>query len=386
MLEKTKQEAISRGKDSSQYIEQAISDTKMELANLGIEPQEDKETNSIEPKAETKTDNDKKPRTKKKMNIIDTIEAEIAANDLASVKNLQANGKAEQYDIISLPSEGECYNPKVSKLPVGYLTAYDENMITSPNLYRDGLVIDLLLRNKVLSENFDVDNLCSGDADAITLFLRATSYGPEFPVTVSDPETHKTFDAVIDLSKIKYKPFKLKGDENGLFEYTLPLSKDKIKFRFLTRKQNRQLDLLSKYDESANLLTLIDRSVRELSEAIEKDSEISGKEKSDLMDAVKKINDWGDKVSDRTDEPFSRALTNKMEMHIMSVNGNTDRDFIHEYVNGMRAKDAMSLRTYISDNEPGLDFNVEVERPEEFGGGSFKTFLEWDDTVFLNLA
>ena len=40
-----------------------------------------------------------------------------------------------QYDVISLPSNGECYKNKTERVPVGYLTAYDENFITSPNLY-----------------------------------------------------------------------------------------------------------------------------------------------------------------------------------------------------------------------------------------------------------
>ena len=27
-----------------------------------------------------------------------------------------------------------------------------------------------------------------------------------------------------------------------------------------------------------------------------------------------------------------------------------------------------------------------VERPESLGGGSFETFLNWDDSVFLNIS
>ena len=36
-----------------------------------------------------------------------------------------------QYDVISLPSNGECYRNKTERVPVGYLTAYDENFILS---------------------------------------------------------------------------------------------------------------------------------------------------------------------------------------------------------------------------------------------------------------
>ena len=50
-----------------------------------------------------------------------------------------------QYDVIQLPSNGQCYKNKLDRVPVAYLTAYDENIITSPNLYKDGIVIDFLL-------------------------------------------------------------------------------------------------------------------------------------------------------------------------------------------------------------------------------------------------
>jgi hypothetical protein len=52
----------------------------------------------------------------------------------------------------------------------------------------------------------------------------------------------------------------------------------------------------------------------------------------------------------------------------------------------MPANDSLKLRRYILENEPGLDFEVEIQRPESLGGGSFKTFLEWNDTVFFNIA
>jgi len=91
------------------------------------------------------------------------------------------------YDIISLPSKGQCYVNKLERVPVGYLTAYDENFITSPNLYRDGLIIDFLLKHKIKNNNINIDELVSGDVDAIVLFLRATSYGVDFPIVVRDP-------------------------------------------------------------------------------------------------------------------------------------------------------------------------------------------------------
>ena len=75
-----------------------------------------------------------------------------------------------------------------------------------------------------------------------------------------------------------------------------------------------------------------------------------------------------------------------MEMQIVSINGNSDKKFIHAAVMAMPASDSLAFRRYVFDNEPGVNFEIEVKRPESDGGGSFKTFLEWDDYVFWHIA
>ena len=70
----------------------------------------------------------------------------------------------------------------------------------------------------------------------------------------------------------------------------------------------------------------------------------------------------------------------------MSINGNSDKTYIKKYINQMPAMDSSSIRRYISENTPGVDFKIMVERPESLGGGSFETFLELDSTIFLNIS
>ena len=113
----------------------------------------------------------------------------------------------KMYDFIKLPSKGQCYRHKKDKVKVGYLTAYDENMILSPSLYRDGKFIDYLLKAKVFENDIDPEDLTKGDRDAVVLWLRATGYGNEYPIIVTDDETGKEFEAVVDLSTLNYKPF-----------------------------------------------------------------------------------------------------------------------------------------------------------------------------------
>ena len=291
-----------------------------------------------------------------------------------------------QYDVISLPSNGECYKNKIGRIPVAYLTAYDENIITSPNLYRDGLVIDYLLKNKIVNKEINVDELVSGDVDAIVLFLRATSYGLEFPVAVEDPKTGEMIETNVDLSKIKSKEFKLKGDENGHFTYVLPRSKVEVKFKYLTRKEENDLRLLSRLEGEGSGTVDLKAANLTISNMLKSDSILDSKNKSVILDATRKIDEWIKKIELTNSNKYNKSITNRMEMQITAINGNYDKEYIRKAIYGMPANDSLMLRRYIIENEPGLDFEVEIERPESLGGGSFKTFLEWNDTVFFNIA
>ena len=77
---------------------------------------------------------------------------------------------------------------------------------------------------------------------------------------------------------------------------------------------------------------------------------------------------------------------NPFNLLIMSVNDVTDRKYIMDFVRSMNVRDSSALRKYMTDNEPGIDFNLEVERPQSLGGGSMKVFLQLDQFVFLNIA
>lgn len=291
-----------------------------------------------------------------------------------------------QYDVISLPSNGECYRNKTERVPVGYLTAYDENFITSPNLYKDGLVIDFLLKHKIMNKDINIDELVSGDVDAIILFLRATSYGADFPIYVRDPESGEQIETVVDLSTLKYKEFTLKGDKDGYFDFELPVSKDIVKFRFLTRKDEKNLKLLSNLESESVKAQTIKNNIEVLKEAVKSDRYLDGKDKQELLKDFEKMKPWIQKLEETKSTPFNKLITNRLEMSIVAVNDNYDRSFIAKYVKTMVAKDSLMLRRYILEHEPGVDFEIEVQRPEILGGGSFKTFLEWDDNVFLNIA
>ena len=83
---------------------------------------------------------------------------------------------------------------------------------------------------------------------------------------------------------------------------------------------------------------------------------------------------------------FNHLLTNRLNLLIMAVDGITDRQYIADFIRKMNVRDSTSLRKYMQKNEPGIDYTIKVERPESLGGGSFETFLQLDQYLFLNIT
>lgn len=91
------------------------------------------------------------------------------------------------HDVVPLPSRGLFYKNKKSSVKVGYLTASDENILMGRS---DDLTMQLL-RNKLYEPGMRPEELMEGDIEAILIFLRNTSFGPEMEVSLVDPKPVK---------------------------------------------------------------------------------------------------------------------------------------------------------------------------------------------------
>ena len=100
------------------------------------------------------------------------------------------------------------------------------------------------------------------------------------------------------------------------------------------------------------------------------------------------IYEWANNLEESYDEDTIAAniITEEMILRTVSVNGKTDTNYIKNYIENLRTKDAYEYRKYISKNTPGVDFKITIEIPESDGGGSFDTFLRIDDYIFRNIA
>ena len=287
------------------------------------------------------------------------------------------------FDVIPLPSKGEGYADKISKASVAYLTAYDENMIASPNLYKNNMILDYILQEKLLSKEIEPMDLLEGDREAIILFLRASGYGNEYPITATDDKTGTEFDSVVDLSKLTYKDFNLKGDSHGWFEFELPLSKSVVKFRFPTHRDNVMLEKMKIAEDKKLMKKSIEECVEKLDEYIENDDVLNKDDKANVRKAIRQIERWENSLENEDELMYNHDLTNRLNLLIMAVDGITDKEYIYNFIKRMSPRDSSALRKYILDNEPGIDYRIKIERPESLGGGSFETFLQLDQFLFL---
>jgi hypothetical protein len=221
------------------------------------------------------------------------------------------------FDVIPLPSKGLLYPGQNGMVKVEYLTAMDENILTSQNLIKSGKVLEYLLERKIKESPVPMEDLLVGDRNAIMIWLRATGYGEMYPVKLTDPGSGVEFDYEINLSELKNKelPDGVEPDERGEFSFELPKSKMKIKFKLLT----------------------------------------VGDEKSIMSRA--------EKYEKATKSQVSNMLTYRLQAQIKEIEGNRDINYIQQYVNVMPAFDSLKFREYSDSIEPGIDMSVEVEGP-----------------------
>jgi hypothetical protein len=215
------------------------------------------------------------------------------------------------YEIVKLPSKGVFYPDGLSQVNVEYMTSKDEDLLTTPSLIDSGNVLNMLLKRKIKTDGVIIDNLLEGDRNAIILFLRCSSYGPNYTVTVSDPRTGIPFNTVVDLLKLQYKEVEELPDQAGHFFVDLIMRKKKVTLRLLTSGED----------------TIISKKAEAIKEAYHSE-----------------INEYS---------------TMKLKAHIVAIDDKTDRTYIDKFVDAMPALDAYVIRKKILTVSPDVDMAYE---------------------------
>jgi hypothetical protein len=207
----------------------------------------------------------------------------------------------------------------------------DESILTSPNISSGGKIIDVLLKRKVKDLGFNVEDLLVGDRTALMIYLRVTAFGEEYNQLVYSPSLGEIVEGTINLSTLKQKKLTVKSDENGEFDYVLPKTKKRITFSLLTGKDEEVVDIRDKED------------------------------------------------SKRNPDGVSNKIILNLEQQIKSIDGERDKIKISNIIKKLPIIDSRSLRKYIDEITPGLDFKTTARTQ---GGESVETFLRFNSTFF----
>ena len=166
-------------------------------------------------------------------------------------------------EFVELPSKGWLYpedNPLSSgKVEMKYMTAKEEDILTSQNLIKKGLVIDQLLRSLIVSP-INYNHLLVGDKNAIMVAARILGYGADYPVEVQCPECGTKNKVEINLSELQEKPIDeanyTKGENR--FELVLPASKRTIEWKLLTHSDEQKVAEMTKSLKKRSLTKTVD--------------------------------------------------------------------------------------------------------------------------------
>jgi hypothetical protein len=227
-------------------------------------------------------------------------------------------------EIVDLPSKGNGYpegHPLHGKttIEIRYMTAKEEDILTSQSLIKKGIVLERFLQSIILDKNINSEDLFVGDRNAILIAARISGYGADYEARVACPACNETGKFTFDLHDQKVHESQTAEDINlvladgGMFETTMPYSKFKIKFKILTGKDEAYLAKLSQNKRKGNLI--------------------------------------------------ENTLTDQMKRLIVSIEGHTDRSIINKYVDNMPTLDSSHLRTCYKLASPDVKVTNEYTCP-----------------------
>jgi len=216
-------------------------------------------------------------------------------------------------EVIDLPSQGYFYpegHPLASgKIEMRYMTAREEDILTSQNLIKQGVVIDKLLQALIV-DKFNYNELLIADKNALMIAARVLGYGKDYEVEVSCPACGEKSKHVADLTQFESRDidFSIFTKGQNTFTFTLPASKKNLTLKFLTHADEKAVE-----------------------------EELKGLKKLSALTGV------------------DSELTTRLKKAVVAVDGDEDRMTISNAVKSMLAVDSLALRKFLKEVTPEID-------------------------------
>jgi len=137
------------------------------------------------------------------------------------------------FEMLFIPSRGLFYPTKENYLLLNQMTYIEENLLTSEFLVESGKAMEFLLRNILVEQNVEPEDLLTGDVEAIGLFLRSFAYGDKMEVELDCKSCGFTEEVPIRLSSFQMKDV-IVVPENGMIPMLLDGTEMVFMFKPLT--------------------------------------------------------------------------------------------------------------------------------------------------------
>ena len=249
----------------------------------------------------------------------------VAATQATSQPTPQGLAYVVPTEFVELPSQGKFYpeghplhNEEV--VEIKYMTAKEEDILTSQSLIKRGLAIERLIASILVDKRIKTDSLLAGDRSAILVAARSSGYGRLYETGVTCPACGTSSKHVFDLEESEPQRNCFDEDflsekqvefEDGLFFVNLPKSKVRVGLKLLT-----------------------------------------GKDELRLMDVKKK----------KKSKDVDSVITDQLSNIIVSANGDHDAWNIRRFVDTMPISDSKYLRNIYKDLTPSLDLTQAFSR------------------------
>jgi len=221
-------------------------------------------------------------------------------------------------EVVDLPSKGYYY-PEDNSLSSGqieikYMTAREEDILTSQNLIQKGIVLDKLLESLVVDKKIDLNSMLIGDKNALFIAARVLAYGKEYTFEYTDNQGQSK-EHTHDLTKLKDKKIDFSKHEKG---------KNLFSFKLLHAERTIEFKLLTDGDE------------REVGKEVEALSKVSG--------------------------GVTKEVTTRYKKMIISVDGNSEQAFVNNFVdNEFFTQDSQAFRTHYQEITPDIDMDIVID-------------------------
>ena len=246
-----------------------------------------------------------------------------AADSVAAVLETGGLDFATPTEFVDLPSGGRYYPEShplhgQESIEIKYMTAKEEDILSSKTLIKQGVAIDRLLKSVIIDNRINPETLISGDRNAVLVATRITGYGSEYETRVTCPSCLTAVDHSFDLADVEIKTSEdLEEDDSynigddGTIVTVTPMTKITVEMKMMTGKDESYLSRL-----------------------------IESKRKKKLPETT---------------------LTDTLKILVVSLNGETSKDLINKFIKVIPARDSRFLRSVYEKASPNIDMTQDFE-------------------------